>query len=98
MNPFREVAPLRTHITVAHPNVLSFYFGENAITVAQSICTNQRCACWVLRGCRKVRCALSDVFARGHKAQEIDPSLEKLTHHLSGLRGQRTSGGPTPPF
>lgn len=28
MNPVREVAPLRTHITVAHPNVLSFYFGE----------------------------------------------------------------------
>lgn len=36
-------------------------------------------------------------LARAHKAQEIDPLLEKLTH-LSGLKGQRTSGGATPPF
>lgn len=36
-------------------------------------------------------------LARAHKALEIDSLLEKLTH-LSGLKGQRASGGSTPPF
>lgn len=36
-------------------------------------------------------------LVKAHKAQEIDPLLVKLTH-LSGLKGQRASGGSTPPF